>query len=182
MFTPPALAPPGEVTITPWSYQSLGPALQLLNVTVGAAAWPAAGLAIFVPFWVPEASLVTKLFASIGAAAGNIDLGIYAEDQTLLASAGSTAVTATNDLQVVDITDITLARGRYYMALCCDTVTTLTVLRSNVTAGVFQSIGVLEQASITLPLSTGASPATFAKYTRTYLPMFGLQLHRSFGP
>lgn len=174
---------PGEVILDPWSYQSLGLVLQRMN-TAGplAVAWPAAGLVIFVPFWVPEPVTITKLFMGVGAAAGNLDCGIYAEDQTRLVSAGTTAAAGTIDLQVFDIADTTLARGRYYMAGVASTVTTLTLMASVPLQGICQSLGLLEQAGITLPLSTGASPATFAKYTRAYMPLIGAQGYRSIGP
>lgn len=180
---PPALARPGEVTITPWSYQCLGPALNAnALVTPGAAAWPTASTVIFVPFWIPEPVTFTKMFMNIGAAAGNVDAGIYSEDGTRNISIGTTAAAGSSTLQVFDITDTTLARGRYYMALVADTVTTLTIFRTNPAAGVCQALGLLQQAGVTLPLSTNASPATFAKYTQAYIPQFGVQGYRTLGP
>jgi len=183
MLFAPELARPGEVIITPTTEQSLGVAAYRASMTGwAAAAWPAANLVIFVPFYVPEPVTVTKLFAAIGVASGNIDLGIYAEDGTRLVSKGTTAAAGATDLQVLDVTDTVLARGTYYMAMVCDTVTTLTVLSVAPAAGILQAFGLLEQAGITMPLSTGASPATFAKYTRAYLPMMGVQGYRTFGP
>lgn len=177
------LARPGEVIITPASYQSLGTALFRMNQAgASATAWPAAGLVIFVPFWIPEPVTFYKMFVAVAVSAGNFDAGIYAEDQTRLVSIGTTAAAGTNDTQVFDITDTTLARGRYYMAIVADTVTTLTVRAKLPAAGIAQSLGLLEQASVTLPLSTGASPATFAKYTRAYIPLFGVQSYRTLGP
>lgn len=182
-YQPPALYRPGEITITPWSQQSIGTGLYQCALTGGGtSAWPAAGLVVYVPFTVPEPFTITKLVWGIGAAAGNLDAGVYAEGGTLLVSAGSTAAAGTNAQQVVDVTDTTVARGRYYMALVADTVTTLTVYRAAPAAGIAQSFGLLEQASVTLPLSTGASPATFAQYTRAFIPYFGVQGYRTIGP
>lgn len=180
------LAPPGQIVILPLSAQSIGPLLwtmgQVTSSTPGAAAWPASGLVIYIPFWVPEPMLVTKMMWVNGANAGNVDLGIYAEDGTLLVSSGSIAPAGGAIVQVTDVADTLLARGRYYMAMVADTVTTLTLGRYAPAAGLCQAMGLLEQASVTLPLSTGASPATFAKYTRAYVPMFGLQGYRTLGP
>lgn len=183
LYSPPMLARPGEVTINPWSYQSIGTSLyaQLLG-NPAAAAWPAAGLVIFVPFWIPEATTFTKIAFGVGVAAGNVDAGIYAEDGTRSVSVGTTAAAGSSVIQTLDITDTSLARGRYYMALVADTVTTLTIYRSAPAAGIPQSFGLLEQAGVTLPLSTGASPATFAKYTRAFVPLVAVQGYRTLGP
>lgn len=180
----PPLTRPPELVVSPFSYQSLG--LPLMMVAAGgsstAAALPAANVVMFVPFYVPEAITITKLWWMVGAAAGNIDCGIYDESANLIVSTGSTAVSGTNAQQTVDVSDTTIGRGRYYMAIVGDTVTTLTLYRGNPLAGIAQAFGLLEQASVTLPLSTNASPATFAKYTRAYVPHFGLQAFRTVGP
>lgn len=183
-YAPASLFAAGEVNINPWSWQSLGQSLYLLAQTgPSAGAWPASGLVIFVPFTVPEPVTITKVWWAKGAIAGNVDAGIYATDGTLLVSAGTTAVSAgANQVQVVDITDTTLGAGTYYMAMCADTTTTLTIDRVSPAAGICQGLGLLEQAGVTLPLSTGASPATFAVYTRAFIPRFGLQGYRAVGP
>lgn len=184
LYTPPSLARPGEITITPWSYQSLATSMFTMTATAPVAnAWPTANTVIFVPFTIPEAMTVTKMFCGIANAAGNIDLGIYNENQTLVISIGTTIASGSNTLQVLDITDTTLARGRYYMAMVADTVVTLTIISSVLlAAGICQSMGLLQQASVTLPLSTNANPAVFAKYTQAYVPYFGVQGYRTIGP
>ena len=97
-------------------------------------------------------------------------------------SAGSTLAAGSNNIHVLEITDTVLARGAYYMALVADTTTTLTIGRISPAAGIAQSLGLLEQASVTLPLATNASPATFAKYTRASIPYLGVQGYRTIGP
>lgn len=182
-FFPQVVGRPGGITITPWSHQSIGTELFTSNNTNPApVAWLAAGLTEFVPFVVPEAMVITKLLMGIGVAAGNIDIGIFDEAGNLLVGAGTTLVTAASNLQVADVTDTKIERGRYYMAGVADTVTTLTIFRVAPAAGICQSFGLLEQAGITLPLSTGANPATFAKYTRAHVPLVGLQGYRAVGP
>jgi hypothetical protein len=184
VYQPPMLARPGEITITPWSYQSLGVAMHAMGSAASAAgAVPAAGLVAYVPITVPESFTATKMFWGLGAAAGNLDAGVYALDGTLLVSTGTTAASlSASGIQIVDVTDTTLARGDYYLALVGSTVTTLTVIRSNLAAGICQSLGLLQQASVTLPLATNASPATFAKYANAYIPMVGVQGYRTIGP
>lgn len=184
MFTPPALGR-SDFLILPLSSQSVGSAIwnmgQVTSSTPSAAAWPAANLVIYTPFWVPEAVTITKLLWVNGAVAGNVDVGVYAEDGTRLVSIGSTAVSGANAIQVADVTDTAIARGRYYTAMVADTITTLTIGSYVPAAGICQAIGLLEQAGVTLPLSTNASPATFAKYTRAYIPMLAVLGHRTFG-
>lgn len=184
LYHPPMLARPDQITITPWSYQSLGVPLYAMNsgALSTAAAWPAANLVIFVPFGVVDSMTVVSMFYGIGAAAGNVDAGIYDESQKLLVSIGTTVAAGATTLQTLNITDTTLARGRYYMALVADTVTTLTIYRTAPAIGIAQSLGLLEQASVTLPLSTNASPAVFAKYTRAFVPLVGIQGYRTIGP
>jgi hypothetical protein len=178
---PPLLGEVDQVIINPWSVNSLGTQLYAFNQTVPtAAAAPAANLLMLVPFWVPAPFTITKLYWVMGAAAGTVDMGVYDESANLLLSAANPSASGT--FQVVDVTDTTIARGRYYMGLIGSTVTTLTFLKSAPAAGVCQAMGMLQQASITLPLSTGASPATFAKYAQAYVPLFGLQGYRALGP
>jgi hypothetical protein len=183
-YLPPALARPGQVTITPWSYQGIGPQLRAVAGAPSSQNYVTASLVVFIPFWVPEAVTFTKMFWVNGSAvAGNLDVGIYATDGTRLVSSGSVAQATISVLQAVDITDTTVARGQYYMAMLSDTSGTTQKVLANVTAaGVWQSFGLLQQASVTIPLSTNASPATFAKYASAFCPMLGVQGYRTIGP
>lgn len=183
MYWPSGIARPGELIISAWSQQSLGVEFAMMAVLPSTAAvWPAAGLVIYVPFVVPEPMLVTKLWYSPGVASGNIDLAINDESGNILVSAGTTAAAGSATVTPIDVTDTVIQRGRYYMAMVADTGATLTINRAAPAAGILQSFGLLQQASVTLPLSTGASPATFAKYTQAYVPLFGLQGYRTIGP
>jgi hypothetical protein len=184
-YFPPALARPGEVCITPWSYQSLG--VQFRNTaTTGPSGqnYITASLVIYVPFWIPEAVTFTKMFVVNGSAVtGAYDVGIYATDGTRLVSSGSISAAGTSQLQPVDITDTTCARGTYYMAIVSDTSAIgQKIVAATPVAGILQSLGMLQQASVTIPLSTNASPATFAKYASAFVPLFGVQGYRTIGP
>ena len=181
MYQPPLLARPNEVIIHAWSYQSLGMPLTHIGSGPATGVWPAIGLVIFVPFTLSEPLTVTKLWWDVAAQSGNADAGIYDASQNLLLSAGTTVIGAATNIQSVDVTDTLIARGQYYLALVADN-TTFSSRRSAPAAGICQALGLLEQTSVTLPLSTGASPATFAKYTRAYIPFFGLMGYRGIGP
>jgi len=184
-FNPGSRSRPPDMSITPYSYQSLGVPLRLCAQESPASQnYIGVGTVVYVPFWISESVTFTKMFWVNGAAvAGNLDVGIYGTDGTLLVSKGSTGQVGVSQLQAVDITDTTLYRGTYYMAIVSDTSgVTQKILAVLPSAGIPQSLGLLQQASVTLPLSTGASPATFAKYASAFIPMFGVQGYKTVGP
>ena len=180
-LVPPILARPGEVGITPWSYQSLGVPVSVMGFAAPTSTnYITANLALFVPFWVPEAVPITKLGWMNGAAvAGNIDVGIYDESANRLVSAGSTAQSGTSRLQVVDTTNTMLARGRYYLAMATDTSgATQKVYCVTPAIAVCQALGMLQMATA-FPLP---NPATFAKCASAFLPHIYAQGYRTVGP
>lgn len=184
-FQPASRARSGEITIIPSSYQSLGMSTFVMaQPSYGSNNNPGANVGWFVPFTVPEPVTVTKLFWGNGAAvAGNVDAGIFQEDGTRLVSAGTTAQSGTSNLQVVDVTDTRLERGRYYLGLCGDTTgTTQRFLANTSAAGIWQALGVLKDSSCAPPMSTNANPATFEAYDLAWLPLVGLQGFREVGP
>lgn len=146
--------------------------------SAGSAQWPLANLAIYVPFVIPEAITVVKMWCQNSAAvAGNLDLGIYASDAsflpgTRLVSKGSTAMSGTSLVQEFDVTDTVLQAGLYFMAMASDTAgatQTLNLLTAG-TAALWRTAGVYEQ-STAFALPASATPVVFA---RTVIPLFGL--------
>ena len=94
---------PGEIAINSWSMQSLGVPLVTSQSVPTSNNYVTPNLAVFVPFWVPEPVVITKMGWGNGTAvAGNIDVGISDESGNRLVSAGSTAQSGTSALQVVD--------------------------------------------------------------------------------
>ena len=179
-FQPPMLSRPGEITITPWSQQSIGVELAGAAIVASSQNFVTANLAVFIPFGVPEPVTVRSLWWSNGAAvAGNLDAGVYDTAGTRLVSTGTTGQLNTSVVQVVDVTDTTLARGVYYLALASDTSgATQKVLSAVPAAGIMQSFGLLQMAAaFVLPAS-----ATFAIYTSAFVPMVGLLGYRAVGP
>lgn len=131
-----------------------------------AAAWPAANLALYIPFIVEQTVTAYKMAFEVGAQAGNYDIGLYSEAGDRLVSTGSTAVPAAG-LAVADIADTVLGPGVYFMAINMSTITTLTIERATGTLNLLQAAGMLQQAvgAVTLP-----NPATFALVAQTYVP------------
>jgi hypothetical protein len=123
-----------------------------------AAAWPSANRAIYAPVWVPDVVVITKLAVHIGSAtSGNIDIGVYTEYGVRLVSTGSTAAGSINTTQLVDVTDIALGPGVYYLAAACDN-TTVSLARGNVeVADLFQVKE--EDAAFPLPATANLSTA-----------------------
>lgn len=143
----------------------------IFSGTPGLAAWPAANRALYVPIAVPWHYPVKRMFISIGASAGNIDLGIYNWNKTKVWSAGSTAMAGTNVNQFINTADIVLAPGWYYLAAVCSTITTATFGRSNtMSAATMKANGYCEEASA-LPLPT---TMTIASVTTNYIALFGI--------
>ena len=158
--------------------QSLG--LESLPSTAFGAG--SAGFINAYPFRIRVPTLITKLWWLNGTTSnGNLDCGIYDLDYNLLVSAGTTGQGTISSQQAVDVTDTWLSRGTYYCALIGSS-TTGTVLAMTAGAGYWQTFGCWEQAGVTLPLSTGASPATPVTYSRAFMPFFGFQSGRAFGP
>lgn len=163
------------VMISPFSVCAIGTELSgMASAAMASAAWPAASRMIAYPFIISNTYVAMKVWWLNGAtASGNIDLGIYDEGYNLLASAGSTAQGTTNVVQEVDITDYTLAPGRYYAALVLSSATgRIFRTTGGNNAQFLKSYGMWQQASITP--GTLPNPATPAVISTANVPMFGL--------
>lgn len=160
-------------TLNMFSNALLGPELAAIlgQPTSLTANWTA-NLAIYIPLITTEQMIVSQLYWHNGTTlAGNTDVGIYTEDGvTKLGSTGSTVNSGSNVLQVVDVTDFTLApHRRYWLALSCDN--TSQFFRSAVAVNFLDLIGVKQQTSA---WSSGLpASATLNTPTVAYLPFFG---------
>lgn len=144
------------------AYGSLG--------TSTTAAWPTANLALFIPLTLPSTFTVKQMFYTRGATGGgNIDIGIYSETGTRLVSTGSTATAGVAGITTIDVTDTTLARGRYYLAFAHDG-TTATFRRYTTTAATWLAVAGGAQMAAAFPLPT---TVTLALQTTNYIPEFG---------
>ncbi len=137
------------------------------------AAWPTANLAIYIPFTIPFAYPVKRVFWCNGtvSAGHNLDFGIYDYDGTRLYHTGSTAQGASNTVQYTAV-DFILPAGRYYKALAMDSTASQVMRQANATAQNLRIAGLLQQGTaFALPAS-----ATFATVTNAYLPICGISL------
>lgn len=142
------------------------------NRSPTAGAWPSANLAIYIPIIIESQVTAYRMFFGVGAAAGNVDLGIYHYNKNLLVNTGSTVVAGTNVPQTIDITDTVLIPGRYWFGMVASTITTLTVMRvQTYHAQVYRAMGVNQEA---LGATTLPATATFSTAANSFLPMFGI--------
>jgi hypothetical protein len=134
------------------------------------ATWPTNNLGIFIPFSLPAPYVVRSLYSVNGAtASGNLDMGIFALDGTLIVSKGSTAQSGTDTLQILSVTATLLSPGRYFVALSSST--TAATFYRNPYGAAGQGVGGILQASSQLPL---ANLPTFATPANSYVPLCGL--------
>lgn len=164
-----------SLVITPFSPESIGTILAswALNPYSASGAWPTANLAIFIPFVLTRPTTIYQLGWFNGSAvSGNIDVGIYDAAFNRLTSTGSTAQAGTTAPQSVDITDIIIGPGLFWMAAVMDN-TTGTLQRTTIgVAALCRATGMCEQATA-FPLPATATPTL---YTQNYVPGVGAWL------
>lgn len=172
---PSTLSRPQKLTIAPWAAsQPFGDSMlgQRLTPPTTAGTWPVANRAIFMPIIIERPMTIYQLAAFNGVVAGNVDCGLYSYpgsglSATRMASAGTTAMSGTETVQVFDITDQNITAGIYFLAFVCSTITTATFRRSTPALPAAQIGGVLQQnlAETKLP-----ETATLSRPESSYVP------------
>jgi len=152
------------------SYVGVGQEIALNEISAtSSSTWPVANLALFFPIRVTDRCLVTGFATVNTVSSGNIDVGLYTYDGSLVVSIGSTAMAGTNAWQAYDTTDTLIPAGFYYLAMAVSN-TTASFSRMAPTAGLVAAWGVREQSTaFPLPSSMAASATT-----RAYVPVFVL--------
>jgi hypothetical protein len=153
-----------SIVITSASAESLGcGSLPWNNTTLGSRTWSTANLALYIPFVVNAPVTIVGGGCFNGTvAAGNIDVGVYDDQQDRLVSLGSTAMSGTSAWQIGTFSSaLALNPGVYYMAFVCSSNTAQFFAVNTSSAYTPRGVGILTQTSA-LPLP---SPATFAHAT-----------------
>lgn len=102
--------------ITPGSVNSIP--TELIRTTPGTAAWPVAATAFLVPFRVSRTITIRMAAIIVGTTTGgNVDIGIYSANGTLLVSSGATLMGTISTVQTFNLTDTVIGPGLFYMAL-----------------------------------------------------------------
>ena len=158
-----------------------------LNAAAAAStAWPTAGLALYIPFYVSAPGLAVGIFWQNGAAvSGNVEAALYDEYGNKIATSGKIAQAGTSAPQYTAFAaPVQLTTGRYYIALMADN-TTSTFLAwgtSLAATNVNRMFGILEQAGLSAGLPAAANSAqgawTPVSSARSLMPICGV----SFGP
>lgn len=135
-------------------------------------AYPTADMAIYVPIRVQQNVLLRKAWiAQGGTGTNNFDIGIYYPNKTRITHTTATAKVASAVIKVVDITDVFIYAGLYYLAFV-STSNTDTFSNAAETAPNPASWGVFTQTGVTsaaLP-----DPAVWTvDNTLAYVPAFG---------
>jgi hypothetical protein len=150
------------------AYSAGGPAIGF-SLGVGTGTWPTANLAIFLPLSLPSPfRVLSGWWINGGTVAGNVDVGVYGLDGSLIVSAGSTAQSGTNVPQSATLAETLLSPGAYYLAMSASSTSAI-FQRHSYTNGQ-QAYGTLQAAS-QLPLAT---LPTFATPANSYQPIFGI--------
>lgn len=170
-------APAGEFdpnawVLSPWSEESIGLGLRMVGSGGPAAtgvAWPSANFALFFPFQIDAPVTVRKAFYNVVTASGNVDIGIYSFGGIRLVSAGATA--SVSGFNLIDIADVLLDQGRYFMALASSS-TQQFLTAGAPAAPTLQCFGVKSQSVFPLP-----GTAAWGDSSNTTTPHFGFNLY-----
>jgi hypothetical protein len=167
---------PGQLPYAPMECVStggmhgIGGALSPFFNLQGAATWPAAQRAIFVPFRLSWQFMVRRMAWVNTNTTGTLDVGVYALDGTRLCSTGAVTRTGANVLQSAAVTaPLMLGPGTYYFAsLCSSAAGTLIGLVATIATWDPRCHGLakLDAGANTLP-----AVATLASYTDTVIPL-----------
>jgi hypothetical protein len=162
------------LNVTPWSPNSLATKIlasgfdSISDASDGA--YPAANLAIYVPFYLQAPMLVKTVYWANGAAvSGNIDVGVYDAGKRKIYSTGSIAQAGVNSIQKVTPTPFTLGTGLFFLAISMDNTTGVLLRITMTSLAFYQTLGVYQQSVFPLPAT-----ATFSLPTSDYLPLFGI--------
>ena len=138
------------------------------GATVGAGAWPSANLAIFVPWRVVAPTWARRVWYASGNATGNVDVGIYRDDGSLVVSSGATAQGSGNVVNFINITDTRIPPGDYFLGISFASATAQPFRN---TTALFSRVQGVCQMAAAHPLP---ATATFAAAGQDYIPFFGV--------
>ena len=156
----------------PWSAARNIIARNALTAGTVSTAWGTANKAFHVPIVIEELVAFNKFYTLNGAtASGNIDIGVYDENNSLVKSTGSTAQSGTNVLQEISVTEFVLKPGFYRLALALSSATGTIFCMSLVNADNSRPYDLTEEASA-FPLPSTATPVLHT--SGFFMPMIGI--------
>lgn len=156
---------------------SPAPHIRLLSSTItdASGAWPAANLAIYIPFAIPFPFVLRRFWWVNGSAAGsNWVAGIYSASGTKLGDTGSVGGSGNTTIQFAAPTlgDISLAAGAYYWSILHSVTTTNHAMGSTVpTVATLRLCGVLQEA---VGATSAPAAMTGVAAANAWLPQVGM--------
>lgn len=139
--------------------------------TAAASTYPAANRAVFVPVEIERTVTIVAVGVFNAGVSGNIDLGIYREDGSRVASTGSIAQSGASTIQTASLS-ATLTPGVYFMAVSRDNITTGGFFAWAPDLAFAEAI-CAQQMDSAFPLP---STATFANQTTGFVPEMWLMM------
>jgi hypothetical protein len=141
----------------------------IATLNEGSVSYPVANLALYIPLNLPWPYPINRWFWANATSGDHVDVGVYTQSGTKLASTGSIAQNGVNtSIQYVTTPTILLPAGSYYMGFSFDNTTHV---RSANTGSPFlyRMLGLLQQTAAH-PLPSSMSPAIL---TNGFWPLFG---------
>lgn len=140
--------------------------MMALSALPSSGAFDTAGRAAYYPILVPTTCIIRRLWWANGStvsATYNVDVGVYADSGyapgVRLVSTGSTAQGTASQIQFVDVTDVTLPPGRYWLAIVCSS-TSASFFRAVLSSNAFNAAMRLDETSaLPLPATATATEA-----------------------
>ncbi len=164
---------PLSTIITPFSRESIGVPTRSFIGGQASTAWPSANLGLFVPFVIPPRRSFGSLRAVIAngaAVSGNVDVGVYRSDYSLIASTGAVAQSGTSTIQDLAALAVDLGPGQYYLGMSCSSGTATNTMMTTYAGGTLAALGCFQMAAAH-PLPATVTPAVYAQ---SVLPLFGI--------
>jgi len=135
--------------------------------SIANAGWATANMALYLPVMFPANATLYAIRFHAANGTGNYDLGLYDEFLTLVASTGSTAMSAAG-VKSLTLPEYRVQAGRIYYAALAISSTSGQIVRWAITARDGVAVGVGQQATA-LPLPDPAVPVTL---TTAVIPIF----------
>lgn len=139
------------------------------GISMGNAAWPAANRGYFFSFTLYKNTPIVQGFVRNNTGTGNVEIGVFLPDGTLVGSTGAINLAASNIIYAGSL-DLTLGPGTYYAGMSKDGTGGNNQRLAGSTNQRLQVRGVYQMSSA-YPLP---STVTFAAMADNYLPIFGL--------
>lgn len=171
-----------SILVSPWSPEGCLSQISAAFsgiATPASAVWDTTNRAVYLPVYISAPCIAVKVWWANGATVnGNVDCGLYtsgaAGPLTKLFSAGTTAQAGASVVQIVDITDVALAAGVYYIGLVSSSATGTFIKSSSTSTQVTKALAICNQVTA-LPLPATATPAVASGTVQMPLAGFAMR-------